>query len=84
MLWKIQRLRHTITAYPNEAGRYAKAQGQLLQVCGLILENPSFSHEQLYMATHVSESLLIYSFTHQVEKRIILCIPLHNLKPLHF
>ena len=28
-----------------------KAQGQSLQVCGLDLENPCFSHGQLYVAT---------------------------------
>jgi len=27
-----------------------KAQGQSLQVCGLNLENPCFSHKQLYVA----------------------------------
>lgn len=27
-----------------------KAQGQSLQVCGLNLENPCFSHGQLYVA----------------------------------
>lgn len=27
-----------------------KAQGQSMQICGLDLENPSFSHGQLYVA----------------------------------
>ena len=40
-----------------------KAQGQSLQVCGLNLENPCFSHEQLYVAcSHVRKpDLFVYA-----------------------
>ena len=50
-----------------------KAQGQLSQECGLNLENTCSS----MWPAHASESLLIYSFTHQMEKRKILCTAQH-------
>ncbi|XP_018496512.1 ATP-dependent DNA helicase PIF6-like [Galendromus occidentalis] len=40
-----------------------KAQGQSMQVCGLDLENPYFSHGQLYVASRVGEpaDLFVYA-----------------------
>ena len=41
-----------------------KAQGQSLQVCGIDLENPCFSHGQLYVATsHVGKPSDLFVYT---------------------
>jgi ATP-dependent DNA helicase PIF1 len=51
---------------------FNKAQGQSLQVCGLKLENPCFSHGQLYVAcSHVGKPSDLFV---QKEKQKILYI----------
>ena len=57
-----------------------KAQGQSLQVCGLNLENPCFSHGQLYVVCSRVENLPIYSCTHLTEKQKIFFIQKHYNK----
>ena len=54
-----------------------KAQGQSLQVCGLNLENPCFSHGQLYVAcSRVGKPADLYVYAPEREQKI-LCIPRH-------
>ncbi|GFV11799.1 ATP-dependent DNA helicase [Trichonephila clavipes] len=52
-----------------------KAQRQSLQLCGLNLEVHASPHGQLMWLAHVSENLLIYSYTHQMEKTKIVLYP---------
>ncbi|GBP41987.1 hypothetical protein EVAR_33791_1 [Eumeta japonica] len=54
-----------------------KAQRQSLQVCGLNLENPCFSHGQLYVAcSHFGKSSDLFVYEPD-RKKEILCIPQH-------
>jgi ATP-dependent DNA helicase PIF1 len=51
-----------------------KEQGQSLQVCGLNLENPCFSHEQLYVAcSRVGKpsDLFVYTYTSEAKTKNI-------------
>ena len=84
--WKINGKGRTIATLPNEADRYAVQIQTFAIPDATHFRNDNQQSIRTIVASvwikygesgpaHALESLLIYSFTHQVEKRKILCIP---------